>query len=325
LCILLIALIFLNQYKIHHNQDLSYGRLLALHTTLKNELHEVAKKWPPNSQVVVLTDTSHNTQTSGFNHWSTWYLRYLANRYDIIGLFGPLPAISQQPFVNQYRDHDPEYWEIINNRSRRIPMVGLEKSRPTFFYKINGGKLIPFKGAIFEIGGVHVVRNGESFERSLKNHNTIDINGFLDWNKKQIIQKTSINNKPTPAPIYAPQFTQKSNNTWHYQHDEKAKQRLWIQSFDRPTKSGEKVDASIILSSDRRMVVSASLARHDTNEPYEGSAKNIILEPGVETPVELFHTFKIPRKTLKIQLDIKECDGHTATMEIKNIVLNPAQ
>jgi hypothetical protein len=73
------------------------------------------------------------------------------------------------------------------------------------------------------------------------------------------------------------------------------------------------------------MVVSASLARNDTSEPYEGSAKRITLEPGIETPVELSHTFQHSRKRLKIQLDIKECDAPTATMEIKDIVLHPAK
>jgi hypothetical protein len=119
-------------------------------------------------------------------------------------------------------------------------------------------------------------------------------------------------------------FTRVGRDRWLYRHDPQAEQRLWIQSFDRSTRAGEEVEASLILASDQRMVVSASLARHDTSEPYEGSAKTVTLEPDRQVEVNLSHRFKQARSKLKIQLDVRECGAPAAHLTIKNLQLRGA-
>lgn len=122
-----------------------------------------------------------------------------------------------------------------------------------------------------------------------------------------------------------PGFTQLSDTKYLYRHDPEAKQRLWIHRMERDTLQGETLKASLKVASTKKMSLSASLARHDTNEPYEGTARLIVLEPGVETLIEVPHTFQQPRKNLKIQLDIKECDRDTAEITIRDIQISKSE
>lgn len=123
--------------------DAADGASLKAHQRVARIVSRDSENWPPDSQVAFIVEKPRDPATRGYNHWSTWYLRGLAGRDDLIGLVGRDTWISRDPFVDAYRDHGDEYWEVINGRSRRIPMIGLEAIRPLFVYGIKEGDELP--------------------------------------------------------------------------------------------------------------------------------------------------------------------------------------
>lgn len=113
--------------KIFDYRALAYERVSALTSVAANE-------WPANAQIVIALEPPLVSPTIGFNHWSTWYLRYLTGRTDIIALIGSVKSLNPAPFIERYKDHDPVYWEVKNGRSRRVRMRGIERARPLFAY-----------------------------------------------------------------------------------------------------------------------------------------------------------------------------------------------
>jgi hypothetical protein len=310
----LLGLIFINTVSAHANTRFTFGAYLDAHVRLKQAIASNAADWADNAQVVfVLEDKSLASPTSGYNHWSSWYLRYWANRPDIIGLIGAEPTRS--PFVNEYRDHGPEHWELLNGKSARKRMHGLEVARPTYAYRLAAdAENTPYAGMAFSSEPTVFVKNGSSLA-----------GGDISWS----------GDKRDPELLTWPLETSKDEvwtdkhfqhlgaDNWLYRHDDVALHRLWIQPFDYETKAGEKVEMSLTLSSDQPMMLSVSLARHSTAEPYEGSAKTMTLRPGEDVVVHLSHVFEVKRKKLKAQLDVRECDAPAAYLMIKDVQLSP--
>ncbi len=112
------------------------GYSLRAHKRIEKVVTRKSKTWPQDSQVLFVVKKPLEASTRGFNHWSTWYLRKLTGRRDLIGLVGQEHSISRDPFVEEYSDGDSEYWEIIDGRSKQIKMIGLEPDRPLFVYTI---------------------------------------------------------------------------------------------------------------------------------------------------------------------------------------------
>jgi hypothetical protein len=105
---------------------------LQSHALIRDKLADV--RWKSGDQALVLMPEGHVVPTAGYNHWSTWYLRVLTGVPNMIGLVGTRAMgrdiKASDVFVEQYRDHDPEYWGVANGRSYRKRMKGLERDRP---------------------------------------------------------------------------------------------------------------------------------------------------------------------------------------------------
>jgi len=94
-------------------------------------------EWDFNAQVVIYGDERVAT---GLNHWSTWYLRYLAHRGDVIALLGGTRQMTRDPLVSRYKNHGEDYWaQGASGRTVRMPMIGLEDDRPTYVYELRDG------------------------------------------------------------------------------------------------------------------------------------------------------------------------------------------
>ena len=322
ICLLLVILV--NGYLVFEKTNTTYFSRLNLQNFLSQNFQNVAKKWPEKSQVVVLwSKGDFVTPTGGYNHWSTWYLKFISGRDDIIGLVWPQSSISRLPFVKKYKDHDSEYWELRGKRSSRIRMKGLEKDRPTFVYQIDEkGNFSLYDGVVFMLEKPVFIQAGKSLLEAEPYSPAKQRRNTFIWPYPKYDPSTTKNesgatqNAPKAQTAH---FEKQSDTKYLYRHDPEAKQRLWIHRIEHATDSGETLKASLKVSSTKKMSLSASLARHDTNEPYEGTARQIVLEPGVETLIEVAHTFQQPRKNLKVQLDIKECDGDTAELDIRQI------
>ena len=126
------------------------------------------------SQIILLTNRLGSSPTMGFNHWSSWYLRYLTQKPNIIGLVGSPQRVTRSPFVVKYRDHGSEYWEVSHGRSKRIQMIGLEKSRKTFAYlQDEDGRFNKIDRIDFSTDElVKFVLFGESYEKPLQIQST---------------------------------------------------------------------------------------------------------------------------------------------------------
>ena len=69
--------------------------------------------------------------------WSTWYLRAVSGRADVLALFGREADLDASPFITAYPDHGEMFWRVANGRSQRIPMRGLEAGRPLYYYRLS--------------------------------------------------------------------------------------------------------------------------------------------------------------------------------------------
>jgi hypothetical protein len=104
-------------------------------------------------QLLVILPKGYKTPTSGYNHWSTWYLRVLTGNPNVIGLVGSdymrRQLDASELFVDGYRDHGKEYWDVANGRSYRKRMKGLERDRRLFVLSPDGAGGLSQKPLIF--------------------------------------------------------------------------------------------------------------------------------------------------------------------------------
>ena len=134
----ILILLALNIYTTHVRTHERFDSFLITHLKVKQFVSYEGKIWPSNAQVVfLLSKPGYNSPIIGFNHWSTWYFRYLTGNLNILGLLGTVASLGHYPMVEQYRDHADEYWDHTSGRSRRIQMKGIEAARPLFVYLQN--------------------------------------------------------------------------------------------------------------------------------------------------------------------------------------------
>lgn len=114
-----------------------YGPHFATHEAVVDLVERDAPSWNQDAQVVLILPRNTTwPSTAGFNHWSTWYLRLLADRSDISGLIGRADWLHAEPFVEQWQTSG--WWSTINGRTTRAKMKGLEFDRPTYVYLYDG-------------------------------------------------------------------------------------------------------------------------------------------------------------------------------------------
>lgn len=122
-------------------REITYGQQLRVHQEIISLIDAEGGRWEEDAQVVIVAAGKGALPTAGFNHWSTWYLRWLTRSPNLIGLVGREEWLDDEPVVEQYSDHSPyDYWEIIDGVSRRIRMRGLEANRPTYAYRLPGDR-----------------------------------------------------------------------------------------------------------------------------------------------------------------------------------------
>lgn len=137
-----------------HNVDKTNAELAPLEKTntfIRNALASV----PVNDgdQILILLPGGYSTPTAGYNHWSTWYLRVLTGKRDVIGLVGASSMKDKlnasELFVEAYRDHGPEYWDVSDGRSYRKVMKGLEWDRRLFVLSPDAAGALELKPFIY--------------------------------------------------------------------------------------------------------------------------------------------------------------------------------
>jgi len=164
--LLLVVAVFvvMNIWRTHQIVDERYSPQLAVHEAVSELVKTESSRWPENAQVVMLTADGYQAPTNGYNHWSSWYMRYMTKNTEILALLGD-PAAGHFPFVDEYRDSGPEYWEVINGRSQHVRMVGLEVWRPLFVYRQGSdGVFGTVKNVLFADGdGMRLVPEGISY------------------------------------------------------------------------------------------------------------------------------------------------------------------
>jgi hypothetical protein len=118
-------------------RDGAFGPELAAHRAAMRVIATEAASWEPNAQIVLVLPADSRSPTGGFNHWSTWYVRAVSSRADVLALFGREADLDASPFIKAYRDHGEMFWRVVNGRSQRIPMRGLEAGRPLYYYRLS--------------------------------------------------------------------------------------------------------------------------------------------------------------------------------------------
>ena len=104
-------------------------------------VQERSADWPQGAQIVIASEIP-SPFTAGYNHWSTGFLRTHTGDETVIGLIGREDWMdAEDPFVELYRHHHRQYWEIVERDgtpySSRRRMFGLVKSRPTYAYRFD--------------------------------------------------------------------------------------------------------------------------------------------------------------------------------------------
>ena len=78
----------------HQLRSEQYGRFLTSFEYIEAIVARDGDDWAAGAQVVIALENTELSPTSGYNHWSTSYLRYLSGRSDITGLIGPVGLAS---------------------------------------------------------------------------------------------------------------------------------------------------------------------------------------------------------------------------------------
>jgi len=115
----------------------AFSEMMAGHRAIQRVVDDYADGWVENAQVVILLPQGLYSPTQGYNHWSTGYLRALTLRPDIIALAGDDTRVSMEPFITNWTSHGEVFWANNDGVTRRIQMKGLERTRPTYVYRVS--------------------------------------------------------------------------------------------------------------------------------------------------------------------------------------------
>ncbi len=111
-----------------------YGKYLIAHRLVSDIANTYSETWKPQSQIVVIFPNQIWSPSLGTNHWSTAYIRLLADRDDLLGLVGWSSQLSNRPFIQEWQPQGPDFWQTENGKRTRSRMRGLEIDRPTYVY-----------------------------------------------------------------------------------------------------------------------------------------------------------------------------------------------
>ena len=138
--LILVGFVFNSYYRACDTYHRSYDNLIKTELMLENFILNEQHDWEENAQIVILVEDFPGEFTAGFNHWSTWYLRFISKRQDVIGLIGQEKWLKHYPFVDEWRNYGEEYFYETERAGKpftsKIKMKGLELERPTYIYRI---------------------------------------------------------------------------------------------------------------------------------------------------------------------------------------------
>ncbi len=138
--ILGVCVAFISVTGLFSEHDKLYKQLAEDQHRLKSYLEEQADSYQVGAQILIILSERNIDFTSGFNHWSTNFIRHATGRRDLIGVIGPASKMKEAPFVGEYFDHDKKYWGKANGKSYRKKMIGLDLSRGTYIHNFQEGK-----------------------------------------------------------------------------------------------------------------------------------------------------------------------------------------
>lgn len=137
LTIALLVLIAANLWSAPGLRADGYDKYYRGHKLVAAAVERYADEWAGDAQVVFLLPKGMVSPSQGYNHWSTAYIRVLARRPDLIGLAGNANRLSSEPFVEAGQRDGRLFWTKVDGVSRRMPMKGLERDRPTYAYQLD--------------------------------------------------------------------------------------------------------------------------------------------------------------------------------------------
>ncbi|MEO1324409.1 MAG: hypothetical protein AAFV59_15530, partial [Pseudomonadota bacterium] len=122
--------------------------------------------WPQHAQVVVFLNHKSFNPVYGYLHFSSGYLRYVANRPDISGLVGSAESANRWPFVQKldstWATKGGEYWAAVDGKTTRYRMIGLVQDRPLFVYRqLRDGSIVSAAHTVFvDATGLRSIQKG---------------------------------------------------------------------------------------------------------------------------------------------------------------------
>lgn len=146
----IFAFVALNLYSSIIIQHVFYNRSAFMQNIIEEFIKDSEREWTENSQIILVLSDMPPNFTMGYNHWSTGFIQYAAQRKDLTGIIGLESWLTDYPMVEKFRWHGPEYWKEIDGSdgivsSSRKRMVGIEICRPTYAYFLDMDTMIAYK------------------------------------------------------------------------------------------------------------------------------------------------------------------------------------
>jgi hypothetical protein len=124
------------------SKDLSektFSSLLDCQKKIQSFVRDESSGWKPDSQIIFVLNKMPVGFTNGYNHWSTWYLRYISKRMDIIGLIGSKNWLNEDQIILEYSDYSSkDFFSVVEAQGKkklqRKRMIGIEIGKPTYIY-----------------------------------------------------------------------------------------------------------------------------------------------------------------------------------------------
>ncbi|MEA5536125.1 hypothetical protein, partial [Crocosphaera sp. XPORK-15E] len=187
--IILIGNVFAN-YNLHEG----YRENAQLQSTLSAFIKKEQANWKNQGQIMFIVKSNPKNFTNGYNHWSTWFLRYHSNRNDINGIIGTKSMMTFEPFIEKYQDHSQDFWTISDNRgklkSSRKGMIGIMPDKPIYIYQFDANN-VPIK----QIKWIMIVDKDNSRLYSATSDGVILVSEFKTEKRQEALRLHNINSE----------------------------------------------------------------------------------------------------------------------------------
>lgn len=187
--IILIGNVFAN-YNLHEG----YRETAQLQSNLSNFIKQEEANWKNQGQIIFIVKRLPKGFTNGYNHWSTWFLRYHSNRNDINGIIGTKSMMAFEPFIEKYQDHSKYFWRIGESRGKskiiRKSMIGIITDQPIYIYQFDANN-VPIK----QINWIMIVDRDNSRLYSATSDGVIQVSEFKTEKRQEVLRLHNINSE----------------------------------------------------------------------------------------------------------------------------------